>query len=121
MSIDPLPLDSDGDALRRLIAMGSDLSKAMEIDFAVLVPDEIAGKAFAAVVEPMGFKTSVVEDGEDSEDSEDSRWTCYCTCTLVPAYDAVIRIQKTLEDLGKPFDATPDGWGSFGNAETHTS
>jgi hypothetical protein len=35
---DQLPLDSDGDALRRLLATGSDLSKELEIDFAMLFP-----------------------------------------------------------------------------------
>jgi hypothetical protein len=48
--IDNLPNDSDGDALRRLIRTGSDLSKEMEIDFAVDVPDRNAGLAFATVV-----------------------------------------------------------------------
>lgn len=44
------------------------------------------------------------------------RWTCYCTCTMIPTYESMISTQKTLEDLGRPFGAKPDGWGSFGNA-----
>ena len=35
---DNLPHDADGDAVRRLIATGSDLTKEMEIDFAVDAP-----------------------------------------------------------------------------------
>lgn len=107
--IDELPNDSDGDALRRLIATGSDLSKEMEIDFAVDVPDGETGLRFAAVVEPMGFRTDVDQDGSAGE------WTCYCSRTMIPSYDAIIRIQDTLEDIGRPFNATPDGWGSCGN------
>jgi hypothetical protein len=57
-----LPRDADGDALRRLAATGSDLSQEMEVDFAVLVPDEKAGRAFSAVVAPMGFRTSVEQE-----------------------------------------------------------
>jgi hypothetical protein len=43
--------------LRRLIATGSDLSKEMEVDFAMDVPDRETGLAFAAVAAPLGFRT----------------------------------------------------------------
>jgi hypothetical protein len=41
--LEELPQDSDADALRGLIATGSDLSQKMEIDFAVTVPDRETG------------------------------------------------------------------------------
>jgi hypothetical protein len=111
---DELPNDSDGDALRRLGATGSDLSKEMEIDFAVLVPDERAGLAFARIVGECGFRTAVKQGGHTG------RWTCYCSRNMVPAYDAIVEIQRMLDDLGRPYNAKPDGWGSFGNAvESH--
>jgi hypothetical protein len=81
----------------------------MEIDFAVLVPDQDTGRAFGAVVEPMGFKTNVYEDPP-------GEWTCNCCCTMVPSYDAILAVQQTLEEIGKAYSARPDGWGSFGNA-----
>ena len=34
---------------------------------------------------------------------------------MVPSYKAVIEIQRTLEKIGKPYNAKPDGWGTFGN------
>ena len=105
-----LPNDSDGDALRRLIAAGSDLSKEMKIDFAVAVPDQERGNAFAAVVEPMGFTTDVDRDSETGE------WTCYCSRILIPTYDEIVAIQDRLEAIGRPYDAKPDGWGTLGNA-----
>lgn len=107
---DDLPRDSDGDALRRLIATGSDLSKAMEIDFAMDVPDQVTGLAFASAAEALGYRTSV------NLGNASGRWTCYCTRTMVPSHEAVIEVQKNLEKLGKPYNAVPDGWGSFGNA-----
>jgi hypothetical protein len=109
--IDRLPQDADGDALRRLIATGSDISKKMEIDFAVHVADRSTGLAFAAVVEQMGFRTDVQQGGKTG------KWTCYCIRTMIPSYDAIIDVQKTLGDIGRPYNAKPDGWGSFGNAE----
>jgi hypothetical protein len=107
---DYLPDDADGDALRRLAATGSDLTREMEIDFAVDIPDRETGLAFAAIVRPAGFQTRVNQDDETGD------WTCYCSCTMVPTYDEMIAAQKTLEELGRPFGARPDGWGSFGNA-----
>jgi Regulator of ribonuclease activity B len=41
------PNDSDGDALRRVVNDGSDMSKPMFIDFQVAVPDEAAANALA--------------------------------------------------------------------------
>jgi len=107
---DQLPNDSDGDALRRLIATGSDLSKEMEIDFMVDVPDQDTGLAFATAVGPLGFRSHVDKDSDTGE------WTCYCSRRMVPSYDAIVTVQKTLEDVGRPYNAKPDGWGSFGNA-----
>lgn len=106
---DELPQDSDGDALRRLLATGSDLSKEMEIDFAVDIPDRDTGLALAADVEPLGFRTNV------DQDSQTGKWTCYCSRKMIPSYDAVVAVQKTLEDVGRPYNAKPDGWGTFGN------
>jgi hypothetical protein len=109
MSAD-IPNDSDGDALRRLIATGSDLSKEMEIDFAVDVPDRESGLAFAEAARLLAFRTKI-----DQDDST-GRWTCYCSVTLVPTYDAILATQTALGDAGRKYGAKPDGWGSFGNA-----
>ena len=108
---DQSPMDSDGDALRRLVATGSDLSKEMDIDFMVDVRDQKTGLEFAAVVAPLGFRTDV------DRDSVTGRWTCYCTRRIVPAYDEIVSIQETLETAGRPYNAKPDGWGTFGNAD----
>jgi hypothetical protein len=56
---EPLPDDADGDALRRLVADGSDLSRAMKIDFAVDVPHGQAARAFAESAERHGFRVTV--------------------------------------------------------------
>jgi Regulator of ribonuclease activity B len=82
----------------------------MEIDFAVAVPDYSHGLAFATVAAPMGFRTELYQ-GEKTQ-----KWTCYCSRTMVPSYEAMIATQKTLAELGQPYGARPDGWGSFGNA-----
>lgn len=106
---DDLPHDADGDTLRRFLETGSDLTKEMEIDFAVKVGTRDIGLKFAAVVEPLGFRTSVTEDEENHD------WTCYCSVSIIPSYDEIVRVQDKLELIGRPFDAVPDGWSSLGN------
>jgi hypothetical protein len=81
----------------------------MEIDFAVDVPNRDAGIAFAAVVTPLGFRAEV------NKNDTTGKWTCYCSRVMVPSYDAIMAIQEILAELGSPFKARPDGWGSFGN------
>src|SRR5579884_4006794 len=90
-----LPNDSDGNALRQLEADGSDLSRPMAIDFAVAVPSEETGRFVAEKVSSLGFKPDVYYDVDSDT------WTCYCTKTLVPTHDAMVAIQKQLEELGK--------------------
>jgi hypothetical protein len=68
MSTHDYPHDADGDALRRLAADGSDMSKPMEIDFAVAVPNEAVGSAIAEQARARGYEVEVVLDpGEDPE------------------------------------------------------
>jgi hypothetical protein len=105
-----LPNDSDGDALRRLVATGSDLTKEMEIDFAVDVPDRETGLEFAAAAGRIGFRTELDRDDDSGE------WTCYCSRTMIPTYEAIIGAERILRQLGSRYNAKPDGWGTFGNA-----
>jgi regulator of ribonuclease activity B len=110
---DDLPNDSDGDALRRLVRDGSDLSKPMTIDFAVAVPDKFAGEAVAERASSLGFRPHIYHDAKDDS------WTCNCTKVLVPDYCAIVAIQKRLDEISRPFGGKSDGWGSFGNAAVH--
>jgi regulator of RNase E activity RraB len=108
------PQDADGDALRRIQADGSDMSRPMDIDFAVAVPDEAAGNSVAEGAKALGYKTDVVHDlGEDDGES----WTCYCTRRMIPTHQGLLNAQEQLDELGRRFGGYADGWGSFGNIE----
>ena len=102
------PADADGDALRRIQADGSDMSKPMDIDFAVAVPSEEAGNQVAHQVTSRGYRASVERDSSGG-------WTCYCTRSMVPAYDALMAAQRELDEISAPVEGYSDGWGSFGN------
>jgi regulator of RNase E activity RraB len=106
---DNLPDDADGDALRRVLAGGSDLSKLMEIDYAVAVPDEEACRKVAQVAEKAGYRAKTWQDEESCS------WTCYCSKTIIASYDNLISDQKLLDELSKPYGGYSDGWGTWGN------
>ncbi len=105
------PKDADGDALRRVVRDGSDMSRPMVIDFFVAVPNEERGREVAAAASTVGYKTKVVRDDESKE------WTCYCTKSMLATYDTVVSAQKALAGLSAEFEGYPDGWGTFGNVD----
>jgi hypothetical protein len=65
------PNDADGAALRR-IATRCDMSKPMDIEFVVCVPDQVAGAELARAVAQRGYHPSLEFDEEAEE------WICYC-------------------------------------------
>jgi hypothetical protein len=69
------PNDDDGDALRR-VATHSDISKPMDIDFAVDVPNETAGDEVARLAGDRGYSTKV------SFDEDSRRWTRSCRWSI---------------------------------------
>ncbi len=93
------------------------MSKPMEIDFAVAVPNESVGRSIAERVCALGYEAKVVFDpGEDSAVDDPPSWTCYCMRNMVPTHDAVTAAQAELNELSQPYGGYCDGWGSFGNA-----
>lgn len=104
------PDDADGDALRRLVDDGSDLSQPMGIDFAVAVPDEKAGHALASLAASRGYRAEL------SQDEETGEWTCSCTRFMVASYETLVAAQAELDAMARPLGGYADGWGSFGNA-----
>ena len=102
------PNDADGDALRR-VAERSDMSKPMDIDFAVDVPNQAHAAEMAQLAAQRGYTTAV------ERDEASQRWTCYCTKRMVPTYAGVIAAQKELDELSGPLDGRSDGWGTLGN------
>lgn len=53
------PNGADGDALRRFVDGGSDLSKPMTIDFQVAVPDEAAANGLAEIAYKLGYSVKI--------------------------------------------------------------
>ncbi len=108
------PKDLDGDALRRLVATGSDMSKPMDIDFQIAAPDEATVKRAADGASKLGYRTRIYF--YDKQGVCDP-WTCNCTRTMLAEYDAIIAVQAELDAMARPLGGHADGWGTFGNAQ----
>jgi len=109
MKTPEIPNDADGDAMRRVIEHGSDLSRPMEVDFHIAAPNEEAARKIAAAASMQTFETKC------SADVEGGKWTCSCSRIMLLVYDDLLRIQKVLDLLSQPFGGYVDGWGTFGN------
>ncbi len=103
--------DATRAALERIALDGSDMSRPLDMDFFVAVPDAAAGNVVATRAAELGFATNVEQDAESQE------WTCYCTKRLVPTFDAVVAIEQQLEALARDVGGYADGFGTFGNAD----
>ena len=103
------PSNADGDALRKLAASGHDMTKPMEIDFAIAAPDEFAANAICKVADAKGYRSRIFYDDESET------WSVYCTKSIVPTYQNVRWAQVELDELSQPFQGYSDGWGTFGN------
>jgi len=103
------PDDDDGDALRRVAEDGNDMSKPMDIDLSVAVPDKESGDRVAELARARGYAVDVYFDEEDES------WTCYCTKNMLVTYDGVVTAQEELDELSEPFGGYCDGWGTLGN------
>jgi hypothetical protein len=110
--MDSFPGDADGDALRRVVDAGSDLSRPMFIDFQVAMPDEASANGLANVARTLGYRTTVYVDESPGDRLP---WTCECSTRMLAMYEGVIAIQDELAEISTPFRRRPDGWGTFGN------
>ena len=86
------------------------MTRPMDIDFFVSVPDRQAGEAVARLATGLGYRTEVVHD------EEDRTWDCYCTKAMVATYDGVVEAQRELDELSRAFGGLSDGWGTFGDS-----
>ncbi len=111
MNMKNYPDDADGDALRRVVEGGSDMSKPMLVDFMIAVPDEKSGTSVSREAREHGYQTKV------EQDRESGRWTCYCSKMMILTYEAVILTQDSLDEIARPFGGYSDGWGTFGNKD----
>ncbi len=104
------PNDADGEALRRVVESGSDLSRPMSIDFTIEAPDERTARRIAELVGAEGFDPSI------SDNEGRASWSVYCSKFMLATYDGVVAAQAQLNELVGLHGGRCDGWSTFGNA-----
>lgn len=102
-----IPNDENGDALRRMIAQGDDLSRPRMVDFTQVFPTEAAAKAFAAKAEAEGMFTFT----EMTETSESLPWDVVVEHPLSPSHGALTTLELKLAEMAEGFGGRADGWG----------
>ena len=107
------PDDADGNALRRVAAGGSNMSKPMDIDFQIAAPDEATAKRVAAVAIELGYRIRVYGGAY-------APWKCQITKSMIPTYDSLITAQAELDAIARPLGAYVDGWGTYGRGKQYT-
>ena len=95
------PDDPDGDALRAIVASGSDMSRPMVIDFAIDTSSKSIAQACLAAVQEAGCEASLYQDDEDQ------RWSVYVPIRMIADYDGIVRTQKIHGELVADMGGTP--------------
>jgi hypothetical protein len=114
------PNDEDGAVLKLLHDNGVDLSKAINIEFAVHSPDEAASKTIEQAMIAKGYNAEIFYDEGELEEGEEvtpeneefaPSWSVYTEISMIPEHGEILRIQKELDDISLPFGGKSDGWG----------
>jgi hypothetical protein len=104
-----IPNDADGDAMRRIIADGADPTRPMKIDFQIDCPDIASARKIATRVPPGEFAVDTYSHDESSGA------TCECSRHMLLEHSELLRIQRELTEIAKPFGGYCEAWGTFGN------
>ncbi|MEL7492044.1 MAG: ribonuclease E inhibitor RraB [Pseudomonadota bacterium] len=101
------PDDADGDALQRIADDGVDMTKPLAIEFQILVPNENTADKVARELQKSGYGSNKDYDDVDDE------WLIICPIEMVPSYENVVSMQKTLEGKLASCKAQLVGWGAL--------
>lgn len=102
-----IPQDSDGDAIRKVIEHGTDVSKPIKVDFFVALHCIADAESMAQILRENGFIAKVEVDPEFDS------FTCSCSKEIYLTHENVTTIQAQLDRLAEPLNGWSDGWGTF--------
>jgi hypothetical protein len=115
MSIDDLPTDADGNAIRGVLSRGSIASEPMLVDFQIGCCSREIAEQIAEAVPESRYSTKIYTDDEDPDSIEP--WTVESSRDMVITYDGVIQFQNELTEIATKFGCICEAWGTFGNAK----
>ena len=103
------PDDENGDVLRRMQSSGDDLSRAREIDFTVVFPDEQSAGEFAAALLDERVKVEV----KRADCAPGLPWDVLVQIFMVPDHGEITVMEATLAKRAALLGGRNDGWGCF--------
>ena len=115
MTINDLPTDADGNAIRGVFSRGSIDSEPMLVDFQIGCQSREIAEQIADAVPSSRYSTKIYTEEEDPDDIEP--WTVESSRMMLLTYDGVIQCQNELTEIAKGFGCICEAWGTFGNAQ----
>ena len=109
------PDDENGDVLRRMQQGGDDFTKARDVDFSVVFPDEGAAEEFADHMRQAGFTVSV----EDWDRNGELLWDVTVSRYMLPTHAGITEMEDRLEVAAAPLEGRNDGWGCIRQSIEH--
>ncbi|HEV2576130.1 MAG TPA: ribonuclease E inhibitor RraB [Acidobacteriaceae bacterium] len=104
-----LPNDDNGDALRRLLAEGDDLSLPRNVDFTVVFPDQASAEGFARDLEELGYRVAV----KLTECKQEFPWDVVVAKRMQPSHQEIEEFESLLQKTADVWGGHNDGWGCF--------
>ena len=115
MTIDDLPTDPDGNAIRGVFSRGSIASEPMLVDFQIGCPSREVAEQIAGLVPSSRYTTKIYTDEEEPDEIEP--WTVESSRSMLLTYEGVIECQNELTEVAEKFGCACEAWGTFGNAK----
>ena len=106
------PNDDNGDVLRRMKSNGDDLSRARNIDFTAVFPDQTAAEIFASNFRSLGHIVSI----DFAETVKELPWDVVVVKHMVPSHQDITDFEQQLEEAATPLGGHNDGWGCLSEA-----
>jgi hypothetical protein len=102
-----IPNDDTGDALRRLISHGDDLTRPRDVDFTVVFPDEASAEHFADHFRLLHFRASV----KFAEVADGLPWDVLVVANMEASHEKISEFEDLLQSVADRFGGRNDGWG----------
>jgi len=113
MSTSPrFPGDASGDAFRRLVAVGDDLTQPRMVDFCFAFPERRQALAFAEDIDDQAFEVCI------SYYEERDMWQAIVKRYMVPSYQEITALESALGGQAQLVGGEPDGWGCMAVKDT---
>jgi hypothetical protein len=91
------------------------LSRARDIDFNVVFPDDFSAEKFAEYFRKSGYKATV----EFAKVKESHPWDVVIVKHMIPSHAGITDFERELQEFAETLGGYNDGWGCFSESDRH--